>query len=779
MCPVRITSVVAALAALSVASLAEPEVTTSTGRPQREYTSADGRLTLRVERGRPGRSAARSCRATLIAREAGAGESGVEKPGPRWERPLVNEGSPVAAAIRNDGRFVVTLGEAPRGRLQNALVIYGDRGQLLRHFLLSDLLSRDDWRHVDLQARSRGADWLKDAQLEFIPEPEQFVATLPWGREVRVDLKSLRLVRAAGEAADDELPPDVLAMLSGDAGRAEHAADDVQGDSLADAAVDEVTQDVMETLVVGPDGEAQVNIQAAIEALESGAAAPRVVFEIADGKLTIRNENGEVLQRIDHPVVTGDGEDPSAGNPEGDGAGMTDAPAGAAEVDVEGRHDLPDAVLNVPGQPDAPEDLAPLNDPYADFPAPDPGQYADYMAWLNELSHVDGPSAAPLYDSAAEKVVRYEGERALLDAAMRGDAEALRSPEIAAWIESNRAAVEDIRAATKLEYRGYELKSEKGDLISAMLPNLSPVREATRAMIAGGRQAQAEGRVADAVTAYLDAARAGAQTGQGHTLIESLVGVAVQSAANNAILDLAASASAGEVDFDAIASELEQAGAPRPPSQTMQAERVMFLDSTQRLFERDPDSGRVRPSPQGIQQFLAFGASSGDDPTSLSMAWNLAGANFDDTIAEGNAYYDRIAAAAALPYQEGRAVLREVEESLTQPTANPVLRSLLPAFSRSQFIRTRGETERRGTVTVARIRAFEQRNGRLPDSLDELGAGSSFIDPFSNTGFRYERTGDGGFRLYSLGDNGQDDGGVHDPKAETDDFVIWPRQPQR
>ncbi len=778
MCSVRITSVVAALAALSVPSLAEPEVTISTGRPQREYTSADGRLTLRVERGRPGRSAARSCRATLMAREAGEGESGVEKPGPRWERPLVNEGSPVAAAIRNDGRFVVTLGEAPRGRLQNALVIYGDRGQLLRHFLLSDLLSRDDWRHVDLQARSRGADWLKDARLEFIPEPEQFVATLAWGREVRVDLKSLRLVRAAGEASDDELPPDVLAMLSGDAERAEHAADDVQGESLADAAMDEVTQDAVDTLVVGPDGEAQVNIQAAIEALDTGALAPRVVFEFADGKLTIRNENGDVLQQI-APVEIRDAEDQSGEHPERDGAGMMDAPAGVAEVDVEGARDVPDAFRIAPGQPDAPEDLAPLNEPYADFPAPDPGQHTDYMAWLNGLSRVDGPSAAPLYDLAAEKVVRYEGDRALLDAAMRGDAEALRSPEIAAWIESNRAAVEDIRAATKLEYRGYELKSENGDLISAMLPNLSPVREATRAMIAGGRQAQAEGRVADAVTDYLDAARVGAQTGQGHTLIESLVGVAIQSAANNAILDLAASASAGEVDFDAIASELEQAGAPRPPSQTMQAERVMFLDSTQRLFERDPNSGEVRPSPQGIQQFLAYGASSGDDPTSLSMAWNLAGANFDETIAEGNAYYDRIAAAAALPYQEGRAALREVEASLTQATANPVLRSLLPAFSRSQFIRTRGEAERRGAVTVARIRAFEQRNGRLPESLDELGASPSFVDPFTNTSFRYERTGDGGFRLYSLGDNGQDDGGVHDQKAETGDFVIWPRQPQK
>jgi len=48
-------------------------------------------------------------------------------------------------------------------------------------------------------------------------------------------------------------------------------------------------------------------------------------------------------------------------------------------------------------------------------------------------------------------------------------------------------------------------------------------------------------------------------------------------------------------------------------------------------------------------------------------------------------------------------------------------------------------------------------------------------DPFTGDRFVY-RSGGGDFTLYSLGGNGVDDGGVHDPRADTNDVVYWPRQ---
>ena len=47
-------------------------------------------------------------------------------------------------------------------------------------------------------------------------------------------------------------------------------------------------------------------------------------------------------------------------------------------------------------------------------------------------------------------------------------------------------------------------------------------------------------------------------------------------------------------------------------------------------------------------------------------------------------------------------------------------------------------------------------------------------DPFTNQPFAYRRDGNS-FTLYSLGDNGTDEGGVHDARGETNDVVFWPR----
>ena len=88
-------------------------------RPEREFKSENEKFVLRVEPGRPGRRAKSACSASLIDRRRGLKR-------PRWERPLVNQIAPMHAAVSDDGRFVVTLGEFPYGGVHNALVIYGE-----------------------------------------------------------------------------------------------------------------------------------------------------------------------------------------------------------------------------------------------------------------------------------------------------------------------------------------------------------------------------------------------------------------------------------------------------------------------------------------------------------------------------------------------------------------------------------------------------------------------------------------------------------------------------
>ena len=53
-------------------------------------------------------------------------------------------------------------------------------------------------------------------------------------------------------------------------------------------------------------------------------------------------------------------------------------------------------------------------------------------------------------------------------------------------------------------------------------------------------------------------------------------------------------------------------------------------------------------------------------------------------------------------------------------------------------------------------------------------SGLVLTDPLNGKPYTYERTGDG-FRLYSLGANGTDDGGLNMSDEIKDDILLWHR----
>ncbi len=95
--------------------------------------------------------------------------------------------------------------------------------------------------------------------------------------------------------------------------------------------------------------------------------------------------------------------------------------------------------------------------------------------------------------------------------------------------------------------------------------------------------------------------------------------------------------------------------------------------------------------------------------------------------------------------------------------------------------------QQRGDWTVLQIHAFIASHGKPPTSLTELPPGERLIDPFSGQSFVYQPV-DGGFKLYSLGADRDDDGGTHDARwgqpagvigggqPTGGDYVFWPRQ---
>jgi hypothetical protein len=118
---------------------------------------------------------------------------------------------------------------------------------------------------------------------------------------------------------------------------------------------------------------------------------------------------------------------------------------------------------------------------------------------------------------------------------------------------------------------------------------------------------------------------------------------------------------------------------------------------------------------------------------------------------------------------------------------DPVLHELLPSLSRVYSLITRHEASRRATQLSYAIHLHKSRTGTWPQSLDELPVHHvqhARTDPFTERDFAYRLT-EAGPVLYSLSENGIDDGGEHQDRwgdgqedDSGDDHVFWPPQPR-
>lgn len=680
--------------------------------PLRAATSENERFELRIEPGRRGGDGS-GCSARLLDRGR-----------KRWERPLVNDVAPVAAAVSDDGRFVVTLDEYRRGGARHALVFYGDRGQLLRHFVLADILTREEWKHV--RKGKRSVDWLAGAEYAFQADPPEFQLDLAWGRTVRIDLRTLQIVREKGRERDDlaDIPKEFQAVFAA--------------------------------------------------ATEDGAMDPKVARQLTPEQLAA------LVQQI------------KAEDPEFDaaGAGVEEILAAAHELDLDwattldtGATPNPSRDAATAGQageeslPPEPAALDAADSTMASIipPRPDPAAPVNYIEWANELGVVDGPDAKPFYDAAVASFVEFQGDSEVFGAALDGDPAALASPEIVSWLAANQSALQQFEAGAALERKGWHFESDDGSLLGVLLPQLPSIRQLAKAAVIQAHALEQEGRFDEAIDRYAATIRAGAHTGQGPTLIENLVGIAVQNLATQQILDLAARPESDQIDFAALARKLETSFIPsRPMAETMQFERAGFMDTIQRIFTIDPATGEAQPDMAKARQFVAL-SSDGSLLKQFGSMWTLAHTPFEDHVTAGNEFYDSLHSAMAKPYAEGRFDFDAIDQKLSGPGLNPLLRVLAPSLSRAAYLNARHQSTTRATRLVTNILAYRQQHGRLPETLDVFADRGLVEDPVTGGRFVYRLTPEGGFTLYSAGKDGVDNGGVHDPKAETNDYLYWPR----
>jgi hypothetical protein len=102
--------------------------------------------------------------------------------------------------------------------------------------------------------------------------------------------------------------------------------------------------------------------------------------------------------------------------------------------------------------------------------------------------------------------------------------------------------------------------------------------------------------------------------------------------------------------------------------------------------------------------------------------------------------------------------------------------TIIPNISRAALTTVRSETLRRLTLTAIALERYRLRHGRPPNDLAALipeFLNAITIDPMSGRPLGYWLTADGSFALYSVGEDGRDDGGDTTSLTATNRFDLW------
>ena len=320
------------------------------------------------------------------------------------------------------------------------------------------------------------------------------------------------------------------------------------------------------------------------------------------------------------------------------------------------------------------------------------------------------------------------------------------------------------------------------ELISILLPGAMHTREIVRGLALLANRRIAEGRIDEAIRVSRVIHRIGRLAGVGGTLIEGLVGLAIDGIGFELDNRLITTPSISKVSLRKLQSQLEKL----PPISSLAAkidltERYMYLDTTISLARNGPHVLSV-----------INGSAADESPVLSSLAKTASGTlvDWDLVLKKGNYWYDEIKRINDIKSFSQRAIEnKKLEERLTalrvevgSPAAiakqilfsgksipeitsvqmrNILVALLLPAVQAAVTAETRNQASMQITLAACALQAYHRDNNRYPDSLaalDGVYLHKRPLDPFRGKSLTY-RLQSNGFLLYSVGPNLRDEGG--------------------
>jgi hypothetical protein len=372
-------------------------------------------------------------------------------------------------------------------------------------------------------------------------------------------------------------------------------------------------------------------------------------------------------------------------------------------------------------------------------------------------------NAAPLYQRAFAALAA--------DASLRGEdspvadplAAAVGTPALAATLAGHSDTLDLLRRAADRPGCRFD-RDWSQPAIDMLLPEVQEMRTAARLLALAARQAAADGEAAAAVADILRIHRLGAHAASEPILISGLVGQAIDTLAIETLVDVLPRLDKGDLpllDTDAVRDFV---ATPINYRRAFLGEEAFGLATLADLADRRTGEGTL----DGVRMLSGGKPISSviDPPLSLLYRCFLLPADIAGYRAVLGRYQAIVAdqaGPAPKPAPEVASAAAEIERDLTSRPAGmfsavitPTLTAVLESWSKGMALH-----EAAGVVVAATRGRLEGRP--LANSLGPDGQLPLPPDPFTRGKPLQARLVDGGWLVYSVGPDGEDDGG---PAAE-------------
>ncbi|MCK5173430.1 MAG: hypothetical protein KAR47_08565, partial [Planctomycetes bacterium] len=304
-----------------------------------------------------------------------------------------------------------------------------------------------------------------------------------------------------------------------------------------------------------------------------------------------------------------------------------------------------------------------------------------------------------------------------------------------------------------------------------------------------------QGRVKEGLSKGISIIMAGKHLKGNLTLIEQLVGIAMERIGHKVITEIVAEKEVSPSVLKQLYEQLAEIYADGYPEINMAGERLFFLDCVQHMYTKGgPGGGHLVPEKMGVMLFN-FDVSWFEDEEGLAgfvqdIAIGAVGvvlARRNETLAKGNELYDYLESLTQYtPHQRKMRNIKKLDDRLQDLSFRYMfIKELVPAIEKVSDHHYKSRANYESTLAVVALLRYDKEKGNLPVSLEALvEAGylqSVPMDPYSDVGLVYKKSDDG-FMLYSVSNNFIDDDGEYGTRengnkkmwGENGDAVFWP-----